>query len=77
LFAIDGMQEVLPIGRYIPRIFKRIYVSYGAPVAYAEFLAWPRTRETAQAVIERVMAAIRAQHAELRLWRTGGGSRTS
>ncbi len=33
--AIDGMQEVLPIGRYVPRIFKRIYVSYGPPVDYA------------------------------------------
>lgn len=67
--AIDGMQEVLPIGRYVPRIFKRIYVSYGPPVDYAEFLAMPRTRETAEALIDRVMAAIRVQHAELRRWR--------
>jgi len=42
--AIDGMQEVLPIGRYLPRIFKRISVSYGPPVDYAAFLAMPRTR---------------------------------
>jgi hypothetical protein len=28
---------------------------------YAEFLTQPRTRETAQALIDRVMAAIRAQ----------------
>jgi 1-acyl-sn-glycerol-3-phosphate acyltransferase len=51
----------------------------GAPRARGQcgFLALPRTRETAQAVIERVMAAIRAQHAELWLWRTGGGNRTS
>jgi 1-acyl-sn-glycerol-3-phosphate acyltransferase len=64
--AIDGMQKVLPIGSKMPRIFKRIYVTFGPPVDYAEFLATPRTRETAQALIDRVMAAIRAQHAALR-----------
>jgi 1-acyl-sn-glycerol-3-phosphate acyltransferase len=63
--AIDGMQHVLPIGCYRPRLFQRITVSYGAPVDYRDFLALPRTRETAQALIDRVMAAIRTQHAEL------------
>jgi len=57
---------VLPIGSKVPRLFKRIYVTYGPPVDYSEFLAHPRTRETAQALIDRVMAAIRAQHEELR-----------
>src|SRR5216684_545043 len=64
--AIDGMRAVLPIGRYLPRIFKRVNVSFGPPVDYTDLLAMPRTRETAQAVIDRVMAAIRVQHAELR-----------
>jgi 1-acyl-sn-glycerol-3-phosphate acyltransferase len=64
--AIEGMREVLPIGKAVPRVFKRIRVTYGKPVDYAEFLALPRTRETAQALIDRVMAAIRAQHEELR-----------
>ena len=64
--AIEGMREVLPIGKSTPRVFKRITVTYGPPVDYAEFLAQPRTRETAQALIDRVMAAIRAQHEELR-----------
>src|SRR5207245_8332859 len=64
--AIDGMQAVLPIGRYLPRIFKRIAVSFGSPVDYTDLLAMPRTRETAQAVIDRVMAAIRGQHADPR-----------
>lgn len=73
--AIDGMREVLPIGRYVPRMFKRIYVSYGPPVDYAEFLAMPRTRETAEAVIDRVMVAIRVQHAELRRRRAEGANR--
>jgi len=64
--AIDGMREVLPIGTSIPRVFKRITVTYGPPVDYADFLAQPRTRETAQALIDRVMAAIREQHGGLR-----------
>ena len=47
--AIEGMREVLPIGKAVPRVFKRIRVTYGAPVDYADLLALPRTRETAQA----------------------------
>lgn len=31
---------------------------------YAKFLAMPRTRETAQALIDRVMEAMQVQHAE-------------
>ncbi len=64
--AIDGMDRALPIGRFVPRIFKRIYVSYGPPVDCSEFFDRPRTRETAQLLVDRVMEAIRAQHAELR-----------
>jgi 1-acyl-sn-glycerol-3-phosphate acyltransferase len=75
--AIEGMQNVLPIGRHVPRLCKRIFVSYGPPVDYAAFLAMPRTRETAQAVIDHVMAAIQAQHAELPRPRTQGDSRRS
>jgi hypothetical protein len=56
---------VLPIGRHLPRICKRVAVSFGSPVDYTDLLAMPRTRETAQAVIDRVMAAIRVQQAEL------------
>ena len=68
--AIDGMRDVLPIGCRVPRLGKRVYVSYGKPIDYSEFLTLPRTRETAQALMDRVMEAIRAQHAELRLIRS-------
>lgn len=64
--AIEGMNEVLPIGCCVPRIFKRIYVSYGPPVDYSSLLERPRTRETAQTLVDTVMTAIRDQHAELR-----------
>ncbi len=68
--AIEGMQEVLPIGHFVPRVFKRICGSYGPPVGYAEFVTLPRTRETAQALVDRIMKAIRVQHAELSKQRT-------
>jgi 1-acyl-sn-glycerol-3-phosphate acyltransferase len=68
--AIDGMCDVLPIGCRVPRLGKRVYVSYGKPIDYSEFLTLPRTRETAQALMDRVMEAIRVQHAELRLIRS-------
>src|SRR5258708_21813953 len=64
--AIEGMREVLPIGFSVPRIFKRISVTYGPPVDYAEFLAQPRTRETAQELIDLVMEAIWLHSAQLR-----------
>ena len=57
--AIAGMNAVLPIGRYVPRIGKRISVTFGPPVDYAEFLNGPATRETAQALIDRGIDAIR------------------
>src|SRR2546421_8974622 len=59
--AIEGMREGLPIGSSVPRGFKRIRVTYGPPVDYADFLAPLRTRETAQALIDRVMAAINSR----------------
>src|SRR2546430_16779712 len=34
--AIDGMRAVLPIGRYLPRIFQRVAVSFGSPVDRSE-----------------------------------------
>jgi 1-acyl-sn-glycerol-3-phosphate acyltransferase len=64
--AIEGMNDVLPIGCCFPRLFKRIFVSYGPPLDYSDLLEKPRTRETAQALVDQAMAAIRQQHTELR-----------
>jgi len=63
---IEGMREVLPIGKAVPRVFKRIRVTYGKPVDYTEYLAMPRSRETAQALIDRVMGEIRGLKGGLR-----------
>ncbi len=64
--AVEGMDRVLPIGRLAPRMFQRIYVSYGSPVDCSDFFEMPRTRETAQRLVDRVMEAVRVQHSELR-----------
>ena len=64
--AIEGMQDVLPIGSSIPKIGKRIWIKFGEPVDYSEFIGRPRTRETAQEVVDKVMESIRALHEELR-----------
>jgi len=64
--AIDGMHSVLPIGTSRPRVGKHVIVKYGPPLDYSEFLDKPRTRETAQALVDKAMEAIRAQHREIR-----------
>jgi 1-acyl-sn-glycerol-3-phosphate acyltransferase len=63
--AIEGMNRVLPIGRYIPRVMQRIYVYYGRPMDLADFVGKKRTKEIAEQVVDRVMHAIRQQHSEL------------
>ena len=63
--AVEGMQHVLPIGKMIPRIGKRIYISFGEPVELDDLFEQERTRETAQEVVDRVMERISAQHADL------------
>ncbi|UCC73711.1 MAG: 1-acyl-sn-glycerol-3-phosphate acyltransferase [Gemmatimonadota bacterium] len=68
--AIDGMQDVLPIGRTIPRIGQRVYIEYGEPIDYSELVGQPRTRETAQDLVDKVMEAILAQHERIRRLRT-------
>jgi len=67
--AIDGMQDILPIGEKRPKFGKRVYVKFGPPVDYSELLDKPRTKETAQALVDKVMVAIRKQHAEIRQMR--------
>lgn len=67
--AIDGMNDVLPIGRRLPGLFKRVFVYYGEPVDYSEFLDLPRTKETSQALIDKVMRVVRRQYEEIRKMR--------
>jgi 1-acyl-sn-glycerol-3-phosphate acyltransferase len=64
--AIDGMRDVLPIGRKVPRIGKRIHVVIGPPIEYAGAPTESPGREEAQALVDRAMDTIRAQVAAIR-----------
>jgi 1-acyl-sn-glycerol-3-phosphate acyltransferase len=64
--AIDGMRDVLPIGRTIPRIGKRIHVVFGPPIEWPAMPTDSPSREEAQALVDRAMAWIREQVAAIR-----------
>lgn len=59
--TIEGMDEVLPVGRSLPRIGKRVYVYIGKPLDYSEFVGGARSKETAQKVVDKVMDRLRFQ----------------
>lgn len=69
--TVDGMDEVLPIGRVIPRIGKRITVYFGKPIDYSEFEDAPRSKETAQRLVNRVMERLRFQRRVIERLRRG------
>ena len=64
--AIDGLADVLPIGAAFPRFGKRVWIYFGEPIDYTDLLDGPRSRETAQAVVDRVMASVRRQREAIR-----------
>jgi len=64
--AIDGMRDVLPIGAMFLRPFKRITISYGEPFDYSAYVGRPRSKETAQELVDEIMDAIRRQLDEIR-----------
>ncbi|MFQ5707921.1 MAG: lysophospholipid acyltransferase family protein [bacterium] len=63
--CIDGMDKLLPIGSIFPRLFKRIYVNYGRPLDFSDFYGQHTSKEVAQAIMDRVMEAIRNLQAEI------------
>jgi 1-acyl-sn-glycerol-3-phosphate acyltransferase len=69
--AIDGMQDVLPIGSHVPRIGKEIHVYFGEPLEYDDLKDLPRSKETAQKLVDRGIERLREQLAEIR---EGGAS---
>ncbi|OGL47501.1 MAG: hypothetical protein A2W05_02980 [Candidatus Schekmanbacteria bacterium RBG_16_38_10] len=59
---IYGMDKVLPIGSYFPRIFKKISVVFGKPIDFSSFYSLPDEKETWLSISKKVMESI----AELR-----------
>ncbi|MBU1219831.1 1-acyl-sn-glycerol-3-phosphate acyltransferase [Myxococcota bacterium] len=56
---IEGMNDVLPIGRSFPRFFRKITVRIGHPVEFDNLLKEPSCKETSEKIIEKVMVEIR------------------
>lgn len=69
--TVDGMHEILPVGSLVPRFFKRVYVVYGKPIDYSDFIGQERSKETAQRIVDRVVAVMREQLGWVRRVRTG------
>lgn len=62
--CITGMDQVLPVGARFPRMFKRVSVRYGPPLDLSEFYDRKRSKEAAEAIMDRVMNTIRSMRAE-------------
>jgi 1-acyl-sn-glycerol-3-phosphate acyltransferase len=63
--CVDGMNKVLPIGSFFPRLFKRIYISYGRPLELSEFKGREKNKRIAHALMNKVMEAIKLMHREI------------
>ena len=59
--CMDGMDAVLPVGSFLPRVFNTIFLYYGPAVDLSEFSGVEPSRETAQACIEKVFVSIHRQ----------------
>ncbi|MBI5376558.1 MAG: 1-acyl-sn-glycerol-3-phosphate acyltransferase [Candidatus Schekmanbacteria bacterium] len=55
-----GMDKVLPIGAYVPRMFKKIELYYGKPIDFSDLYALPDEKETWLRIVDRVMESIEA-----------------
>lgn len=69
--TVDGLYDVLPVGSRVPRLFKRIWLAFGKPIDCSSYYDRPRSKETAQAVVDEVVAVLRRQLAGLRRHRAG------
>ncbi|WP_405010726.1 lysophospholipid acyltransferase family protein [Kitasatospora sp. NBC_01539] len=55
--ALEGPQEILPVGRRIPRV-RRVTVRFGAPLHFTELHGQARSARARRQVTDEVMAAI-------------------
>ena len=69
--TIDGMRDVLPIGSRFPRFGQRVVVHFGEPVDYEDLKDRPRSKETAQELVDRVIERQRHRLPEVRSRRGG------
>jgi 1-acyl-sn-glycerol-3-phosphate acyltransferase len=69
--TVDGLYDVLPVGSSFPRLFKHIWLAFGKPIDYSEYIGQPRTREEAHEIVDDVIEILRAQLTGLRQLQAG------
>jgi 1-acyl-sn-glycerol-3-phosphate acyltransferase len=69
--TIEGMNDVLPVGASWPRPFQRVTIVYGPPLDLSEFLGKERSKDTAQAIVNRVIGVLRYQREWILRYRAG------
>ena len=67
--CLDGMDRILPIGSFWPRIFQTIYIWYGRPTDLSEFYDQRVGREAAKGAIEKVFSNVKKMQAVLKRYR--------
>lgn len=63
--AVDGLLQAMPYHAPRPRIGRRITIAFGDPIPCDDLFRRPADRETAQAIVDRAMAAVRLLHKQL------------
>ncbi len=69
--TVDGLYDVLPVGSTFPRLFKRIWLAFGKPIDYSDYIGRPRSKEAAQEIVDDVTRILRTQLAGLRQLQAG------
>lgn len=68
--CMDGMDRVLPVGSFLPRILQTIYIWYGEAPDLTDIYDLPHGRESAQKAIERAFNEVRKMQKILRRYRS-------
>ena len=74
--TIEGMDQVLPIGAWFPRLGKKVAIYFGRPINYDDLENRERSREVAQEIVDRVMNRISFQRRVLKRLEGGAGQWT-
>ena len=69
--TMDGLYDVLPVGATFPRLFKHIWLAFGKPIDYSDYVGRPRSKEAAQEIADDVIGILRKQLAGLRQLQAG------
>ncbi|MBN2385078.1 1-acyl-sn-glycerol-3-phosphate acyltransferase [bacterium] len=64
--AIYGMDRVLPIGCYVPRIFQKIRIIFGKPIDLEEYYSLEIGKTTSRLIVDKVIGEISDLHNHLK-----------